>query len=1728
MKDDPLGVSRRRFLKDSGTALAALANSPLSWLGAGLHLDSGPGWITLHRFGKLAFELRSAWFAGHASLWVERTGQQITFGLAKSRHVGLDLISDATFELWEGMFGIQTGIHHHGLGVLFRGSAEDWFSEHGLSGYLSYPVTLLDAGSARVLVSPGQVRLRSDGSLHFAGETAVTLHESGTYILSRDARLRLLSSGDPSTDQPRRARVELKRGSHSWQMKLPRGKWTYEGSNELFDTALIEASEDENRRHQRLVFYSEDHSSRFRVVPNSPLHGTDGRELELPMKEPRYRVDLNNGTQLFEAQLARSQTMRMGPLTLLLRPPASSPSMQAGDKGCCVLANGGLAGDIDNAVIVPTEKGKAWNVQVVSDDHPAKSYSDATVKMIGKTPVVDGVLNFRILRPQDALDVCFRVTNATLRLQAGNVGRLELAHNSNDPGNFSLLIADLPPQALIMPKTRCNGETENDDCTTQCTPSKRPQSRVAAPSRVSMRLLALNDPPVLLSMETLLEWARYPLYITPRAKQTPDPKALKPPVPVSDLETEIVVPAGLSVSPDESHAFFSSAALRFDDGINQAWTARLSKRIDPSPGTSALGAKTHFPVTNDRRPSLRPVVARTLADPDEFVITQQELGIIVGKLKQTSAPARHCVLSSNGAWLDFGAVWPPDNDNTSSFHDTIAGLLELRAEVTIEGWLVPTGHRVTIVKSGKLQWCREIDHWSTPVLAARFIERYKIVYHQPATVDYDFMRSDSKMQNNVLLPFSSISLIGKETPYLDGDAADKFFTDCESGHPMVKDYWAWVFPAGAMTHVPFDFPVEVVDRADRKHRTTMQMMVACFKQATDPPTTINNQRYFYNDLIIQGYTHPPQGVTPGIDLHRERIAYARPTKLGNTSYPTASMSLTAAPYPDLAAAKANGTIPWYPQMLTTALVLEQVSAFSTPVVDPNVPSDVTMFEFAAPYRIEPFDDVPKPSTNRGEVILALTKNQGKCSPVPLNFNGSLGGGLAMPSTKVIALARKTGTVFSNAQKAIDDLDGALGDIGQKGMRVADIFEGMSLLASVLGAVQLSDVLDEVADGIAQASKLPLLAVKQLQSLEQGIIGQIEGLLVPIVQFQNQALAFYNQFYAQITQLQNQLQTAIRAASALVRVIATEQRPADVTALGAQTLDSNLAAMAKRLPEKLALSALDRIQQASAWPPVDKNAQPVLPTLYQVRDYALYQLLNTTSAQALGTALDDALESGQEQLQADLDAASTVAGQALGDLAGSLIFQFATAVGDLVNAVQSADVENAVNTFETVADIVAAIPSLDDAAKGLRAAITKNLTDTAGPCSADNLRQRADALSSAITQAGQQLPPAVRTKIYDFLKQNGDLEQTCNTVLSNVVTLINQTNALVTTVLTEEENVRLAFMDAQKHVQKDVQDAINRIRQLLTLPKHINVNYSYQTTLHDHPPFLADFNGNRSQFTVQSSVLVNLDGAQPSFDITAEVTNFRLNLIPSFPFVMIGFEVARFEAHNGQAPTVYCPFNANNVQLVGPLDFVSELAKDLDLPPEMVVQIQGLTAIIGLNIQLPTVPCGAFNIVGLSVYTAIKLDFTGKPLRVIFGFANPNQHFTMTYLFLGGGGFVNLEFTPTAGTPDMAVSAALEFGAMAALDFGVAQGEVHIFGGFYMSLRPNDLLLSGYYRAGGEFDVLGLISASIEFIMSLNYENRGGQAWLSGDCEVDIDVHVLFFSASVSLHMHHDFSGSSGS
>jgi hypothetical protein len=65
-------------------------------------------------------------------------------------------------------------------------------------------------------------------------------------------------------------------------------------------------------------------------------------------------------------------------------------------------------------------------------------------------------------------------------------------------------------------------------------------------------------------------------------------------------------------------------------------------------------------------------------------------------------------------------------------------------------------------------------------------------------------------------------------------------------------------------------------------------------------------------------------------------------------------------------------------------------------------------------------------------------------------------------------------------------------------------------------------------------------------------------------------------------------------------------------------------------------------------------------------------------------------------------------------------------------------------------------------------------------------------------------------------------------------------------------------------------------------------------------------------------------------------------------------------------------------------------------------------------------------------------------------------------------------------------------------------------------------LSGYFRLGGELSILGLISLSLEFLLSFTYETETGKA--SGRATLTVKVEILFFSKSIAITVEKKFGG----
>jgi hypothetical protein len=272
-------------------------------------------------------------------------------------------------------------------------------------------------------------------------------------------------------------------------------------------------------------------------------------------------------------------------------------------------------------------------------------------------------------------------------------------------------------------------------------------------------------------------------------------------------------------------------------------------------------------------------------------------------------------------------------------------------------------------------------------------------------------------------------------------------------------------------------------------------------------------------------------------------------------------------------------------------------------------------------------------------------------------------------------------------------------------------------------------------------------------------------------------------------------------------------------------------------------------------------------------------------------------------------------------------------------------------------------------------------------------------------------------------------------------------------------------------------------------------------------------------------------AATTFHATASIVNFKVNL---FGFITIWFDRLSFISETGKKPDVAVELHPDDGAIVfgGPLEFVNTLrtiipSNGFSDPPSLSVTPSGINA--GFSINVPSLSVGIFALEHLSLGAGFSLPFDAKPAEVRFNFSERQRPFSLTVSLLGGGGFLLLGIG-TEGVKE--VEAALEFGAALSINLGVASGSVEIKAGVYFHwLQPSpqagSVELAGYVRLHGELSVLGLISASLTFNLQLAYLKDGTHSVVWGEATLEVEIEILFFSASVSVKCRREFGGSEG-
>lgn len=259
------------------------------------------------------------------------------------------------------------------------------------------------------------------------------------------------------------------------------------------------------------------------------------------------------------------------------------------------------------------------------------------------------------------------------------------------------------------------------------------------------------------------------------------------------------------------------------------------------------------------------------------------------------------------------------------------------------------------------------------------------------------------------------------------------------------------------------------------------------------------------------------------------------------------------------------------------------------------------------------------------------------------------------------------------------------------------------------------------------------------------------------------------------------------------------------------------------------------------------------------------------------------------------------------------------------------------------------------------------------------------------------------------------------------------------------------------------------------------------------------------------------------DLTAEVTrdgattvcavhDFALELPPGpRALLRLSFTSLTFSQRPGGQPDL--DVEGLDASFLGDLRLLEKLQEAVDLvTAQRILDLRSSGIAVRYSLPLPPVAAGAFVMRDIAVSTAVDVPFDGRPVSVSLGFARRDKPFALAVLMFGGGGYIDL-MLDRDGLRRLEIS--LEFGAMVAVDFVVARGEVHALGGIRFALEADgSVSLTGYLRIGGSVEVLGLISVSVELRLELTYQSA--RKAMVGRASVVVEIDLTLWSDRVEI------------
>lgn len=342
-----------------------------------------------------------------------------------------------------------------------------------------------------------------------------------------------------------------------------------------------------------------------------------------------------------------------------------------------------------------------------------------------------------------------------------------------------------------------------------------------------------------------------------------------------------------------------------------------------------------------------------------------------------------------------------------------------------------------------------------------------------------------------------------------------------------------------------------------------------------------------------------------------------------------------------------------------------------------------------------------------------------------------------------------------------------------------------------------------------------------------------------------------------------------------------------------------------------------------------------------------------------------------------------------------------------------------------------------------------------------------------------------------------------------------------TVMAVGETVVSNIQNRARLVVTDIQSLVNSKSLLdliaqLPIPTKVSFSYTWHPKIKSFEPvFLLDPG---ADFSISAKFEEDvMHPGPPTYNITAKLTHFSINLIGSPSFVILKAKELTFTSSSSNKPD--CKMTIDTVKFGEAMSFVQELAKLLNPQNGPFIEFAGAGIRAGFRFQISTISMGAFTMMQLALEVAIQLSFDGSPVRCQVGISDQTHPFLLSAGIYGGGGFLQLSL----GLDGVELlQGALEFGVVAAISIGPLEGSGYVVAGIYFRIGGNNAKVCGFVHSHGHMDIFGLISMDIDVYVGLCYSNGVVQ----GMATFSVSVSILFFHEEFSLQATYQFSGSS--